>query len=206
MQELVIGTTNQAKFQQLSAALEPLGLAIVSLAGPNDAEIAETGKSAQENARIKATTYARQLGAAVLSVDTGLYLSGLPDAQQPGIFVRRIYGLGDYPRPSDQELLAHYCRLIAGLGGKTDGYWEFAACIATPAGQVSEGTFVSHRHFVSEPCDRIIPGYPLESLQVDPNSGRYIAEMTDAEKDAFWQRLIGNWLVHFVRNALAEPR
>jgi hypothetical protein len=191
MQELVIGTTNQAKFQQLRAALEPLGLAIVSLAELNDVEVAETGKNAQENARIKATTYARQLGAAVLSVDAGLYLSGLPDANQPGIFVRRIYGQGNYPRPSDRELLAYYCRLIASLGGKTDGYWEFA------------DTLVSHRHFVSEPYDRIIPGYPLESLQVDPDSDRYIAEMTDAEKDAFWQRLIGDWLVHFVQNALA---
>jgi 8-oxo-dGTP diphosphatase len=204
--DLVIGTTNQAKFRQLRAALGPSGLAIASLADleiSGAVEIPERGESAQENARIKATTYARALGASVLSVDTGLYLSGLPDERQPGIFVRRIYGPGDY-RPSDQELLAHYCRLIAGLGGKVDGRWEFAACIATPAGRVFEDTFISHRHFVSDPCDTIVPGYPLESLQIDPDSGRYIAEMTGAEKEAFWRRLLGDWLVRFVRDALAD--
>ena len=93
MNELVIATTNPAKLQQMRDALEPLDLCLSSLDDYPDMDkicIQENGKTAQENARIKATTYACELNATVLSMDSSLYLVGLPDINQPGIFVRRI--------------------------------------------------------------------------------------------------------------------
>ncbi len=205
MKELVIATTNAGKFSQLGAALNPLKLALKSLSdiqGADGIEIEENGKSARENARIKATTYARQLNRTVLSMDNGLYLTGLPDEFQPGIHVRRIYGAGDYPRPSDKELLAYYSGLIAGLGGQADGCWEFAVCMATPTGQIFETTLTQPRNFVSKPGLKMVSGYPLESLQIDPKSEKYIAEMTDDEKRLYWQELIGKKLCMFVQETL----
>ena len=202
MEELLIATTNPGKFSQLRDALGALNLALVrpdDLRGSDGIKIEENGRTAQENARIKAATYARQLNRIALAMDNGLYLAGLVDEFQPGIYVRRIYGGGDYPRPSDREMLAYYSGLIAGLGGEADGHWEFAICIATPAGRIFETTLIEPRGFVSRPCSQIVPGYPLESLQIDPKTGKYIAEMADDEKSRFWQALIGERLCSFVR-------
>ena len=45
----------------------------------------------------------------------------------------------------------------------------------------------------------MIPGYPLESLQIDQASGKYISDMTDAEQEEFWQRAVGEELCAFVQ-------
>jgi inosine/xanthosine triphosphate pyrophosphatase family protein len=205
MKALLIATTNPGKFSQLSDALKPLDLALRSLADMQEAdatEVEENGKTAQDNAQIKATAYAQQLNIITLAMDNGLYLKGLDDALQPGIYVRRIYGEGNYPRPSDIELLAYYSGLIAGLGGKANGHWEFAVCIATPTGQIFETTLIQPRGFVSKPSLKIVSGYPIESLQIDPKTGKYIAEMTNDEKSLFWQALIGEQLCTFVQETL----
>jgi len=207
MRELIIATTNSGKFGQLGDALRPLNLVLKSLAdfqGSDVIEVEEIGKTAVENARIKATAYAQQLDVTVLAMDSGLYLVGLPDEFQPGIYVRRIYGEGNYPRPSDGELLAYYTGLVSGLGGKADGQWEFAVCIATPTGQIFETALISPRSFVCKPCLKRVSGYPMESIQIDPKTGKYIAEMTTEEKSRFWQEMIGERLCAFVQETLMQ--
>ena len=57
---------------------------------------------------------------------------------------------------------------------------------------------VSRRIFVSVPSPKLVSGYPLESLQIDPASGRYLSEMSQGEQDAFWQKTIGTELCDFV--------
>ncbi|MFL5802701.1 MAG: hypothetical protein ACJ8CR_13285, partial [Roseiflexaceae bacterium] len=47
-------------------------------------------------------------------------------------------------------------------------------------------------------------GYPLESLQIEPEGGKYISEMTSEEQDAFWQRIVGKELCLFVRGLPAS--
>lgn len=207
MSELLIATTNPGKFDQLGDALRSLGLELRNLTDyqcSDDIVVEENGKTALENAQIKATIYAQQLGVTALAMDSGLHLVGLPDEFQPGIHVRRIYGGGDYSRPSDEALLAYYSGLITGLGGKANGEWEFAVCIATPSGEVFETTLISPRSFVGKPSLRKVSGYPMESLQIDPKTGKYIAEMTHEEKGRFWQEMIGERLCAFVRGVLAQ--
>ncbi|MFL5806272.1 MAG: non-canonical purine NTP pyrophosphatase, partial [Roseiflexaceae bacterium] len=198
MQELVIGTSNPAKKQMIRSALLPLGLVV---RGADDycivLEVEEDGATAQANARKKSLAYAKALGRPVLSMDNALYLRGLADAEQPGIHTGRI---GGQPRrATDQELLAHYAALIERLGGRIDGHWEFAVCFATEDRQVFEKTIISSRTFVGKPSRMMIPGYPLESLQIEPEGGKYISEMTSEEQDAFWQRIVGKELCLFVR-------
>ena len=120
--------------------------------------------------------------------------------------MRRIYGEGDYKRPSDEELLAYYSDLITSLGGKTEGHWDVAVCLVTPLGQVFETAWISERIFVSKPSQNRVVGYPLESLQIDPQSGMYIADMTNGAKRLFWQKLIGQQLCTFVGESLSDER
>ena len=198
MKEITMGTTNEAKVAQLRGALAPIGVTVNGIKDKSLLpEIVEDGETAQANARKKATTYAKALGQTVLSMDNALYLDGLSDIEQPGIHVRRISGTTT--RPSDDELLAHYSGLIRKLGGRINGHWEFAICVSTPDGSCHETTIVSPRIFTGEVSKNVVPGYPLESIQIDPASGRYIAAMTQLEQNAFWQQAIGTKLQEFVR-------
>lgn len=52
-------------------------------------------------------------------------------------------------------------------------------------------TAASQRIFTSEISSKKSPGYPLESIQLDPQSGKYLAEMSKEEVERFWQDSVG---------------
>lgn len=198
MQSITMGTTNQAKIAQIAGALSLIG---VEVKGVQDKsllpEVVEDGTTVTENARKKAIAYAQALGTMVLSMDNALYLDGLPSEDQPGIHVRRING---ETRSSDDELLEQYQQVIQSLGGRISGHWDFGVCVAEPGGRVWETVITSHRIFVGERSQKMIPGYPIESLQIDPETGGYISEMSETEKAEFWRRTIGSELCRFIES------
>lgn len=194
---LIIGTKNNAKIGQIRGALKPLGLEVQGLPDLAFPEIKEDGLTALENARGKAIFYAAAIGSPVLSTDNALYLDGLAPEQQPGLNVRRIGGRPD--RASDTEVLIHYSGLVKKLGGRIGGYWEYGICLAYPDGRTEEMTMKSPRLFVSQPSPQAIKDYPMESIQICPETGRYIAEMTPEEQDDFWQKSIGRELCDFIK-------
>ena len=100
--------------------------------------------------------------------------------------------------PSDEEMIEYYSRLVKELGGKTKGRWEFAICVATPEGIYEETTIISPRVFTSIPSEQISEGYPLESLQKDPETDTYISEMNEEDVAQFWNKMIGSPLQEFV--------
>ncbi|NMB48713.1 hypothetical protein GYA13_04740 [Candidatus Kuenenbacteria bacterium] len=203
MSELIFATTNQAKLAQIAGALKSLDIAVVGLDKNIPLpEVNEDGETAEVNARQKATAYARAINQPVLSMDNALYFDGLPPDKQPGVHVRRCDS--DSVRCDDQGMLQYYSELIDNLGERINGHWIFALCFATPDGKILETSIISPRIFVSQPCARIDPGYPLESLQVDPNTGQYISEMTPKERDIFWQKAIGAPLSAFVKTLPLE--
>ncbi len=197
IKELIIGTTNPAKTNQVRGALLPLNIQISDLSGINLPDVKEDGQTAQENARKKAESYSKFLNKTVLSMDNSLFFDDLPSEKQPGIFVRRINGQTD--RCNDSEMLNHYVNLVSKLGEQTKGRWEFAVCIAN-GDKISETTLISPRIFTKHPSPVMIPGFPLESIQIDPDTGKYISEMTQNEQDIFWQRAIGQKLQEFIKN------
>lgn len=199
MKEIVIGTQNQAKVKQIAGALASLGIQINGLPYKMD-DVKEDGSTAQENARLKAIAYSSEIKSIVLSMDNALYLDGLKDKDQPGINVRRIPSSDK--RPSDDEMLEYYISTIKKLGDRITGRWEFAVCIANNGNVLQEATIISPRIFVSEPSKNIVDGYPLESIQVDPESEMYISDMTQDEQDKFWQKVIGKQLCELVQSVL----
>lgn len=199
MKQITFGTTNEAKIKQIKGALSPAGIVVNGVSDKSLLpEVVEDGKTANENARKKSLAYAKALNKTVFSMDNALYLDGLAPDEQPALNVRRIGGTTN--RPSDQELLLYYAKLIEKMGGKVNGYWEFGICIANPQGEFKETIIKSERLFVSKPSKVIIEGYPLESIQIDQNSGKYISEMTQDEQDVFWQNAIGKPLLEFVKS------
>ncbi len=198
MKELIFGTTNEAKIKQIRGALAPAGIDVNGVIDKSVLpEVIEDGKTANENARKKALAYAKTLGKTVFSMDNALYINGLSDDKQPALNVRRIDGR---TATTDEEMVEYYSKLIDSLGGTAEGYWEFGICVATPTGEYRETTIKSPRTFVSTPTTNRQAGYPLESIQIDPVTGKYIADITQQEQDIFWQRAIGKKLLDFVRS------
>jgi len=197
LKELTVGTTNPGKVAQIKGALGPLGISVRGVEDKNLLpNVVEDGKTANENAHKKAIAYAAALNEVVLSMDNALYFDELPENQQPGLHVRRINGSDN--RVSDSELLAHFVSVIKSLGGSTKGHWEFGVCVATPKGKCAETIIISPRVFIDQPSSNVVEGYPLESIQTDPATGKIISDMTQLEQDEFWQRAIGQQLQVFV--------
>ncbi len=198
MKKLVIGTTNPAKIAQIRDTLASVNIHVEGVADKKLLpEVIENGKTVQENAYKKATAYARALGQTVLSMDNALFFDGLAQENQPGVHVRRI---GGSLAVNDEELLDHGITLVKSLGGNATGWWEYGICIARPDGETFEITIKTSRVFTSERSEKVIQGYPLESIQIDPETGRYISEMDKREQAAFWQRTLGAKLCSFVKS------
>lgn len=194
MEKIIFGTTNPGKIAHVQAALDPLGIKVIGLPRIDDLpDIEEDGKTPQENSRKKAMAYCKAIGQPVLSMDNALYIDGLSDDKQPGMHVRRIPGYND--RPTDEEMLDYYSALIGKHGGHMTGHWEFSMCIAFLDGTTKEVTATSKtRYFTSKVSPKRMPGYPLESIQIDKELDKYIAEMTKEESDQFWQESVGEEL------------
>lgn len=198
MKEIIFGTTNPAKINQIQGALAPLGITVKGIEDMSALPvIEEVGTTAQQNARKKAITYAQALNQPVMAMDNALYFEELPDKEQPGVNVRRVGESG--VALSDEELLKYYIGIVNRLGNRTRTFWEFAVCVSTPEGEVEEATFVRPQFFMNKPSENIIPGYPLDSLQVDTETNKYVSDMTEDEQARFWEKEIGKPLQNFFK-------
>jgi XTP/dITP diphosphohydrolase len=90
---LVIGTTNAAKGRELAELLAPHGFVVKTLKDfPPQADVEEHGTTFAENARAKASEYARRMKAWVLADDSGLEVAALDG--RPGVYSARFAGEG----------------------------------------------------------------------------------------------------------------
>lgn len=198
MKEIIIASTNPAKIFQIQSALRLIG---VEANGPDKElpEVVEDGRTLIDNATKKAKSATKFLKKTVLAVDNGLNFDGLKDREQPGTNVRRIPGI-EGRRPSDEELIQYYSKLIRDLGKNNGGSFRYGVCVVTSDEKEWTTEIISRRQFTSVPCTERAPGYPIESLSIDPKSGKYIAQMNEEEKERFWQENIGERLGEFIKS------
>lgn len=131
MLKLLLATSNPGKTREYRSLLDGLDYQIVTLPGEGIAEVVtESGNSYEQNARLKAVTYARLSRLTALADDSGLEVDALNG--EPGIKSARFIGSAATDAERVRFLLA-----------KLDGVpWEQrTACfkcviaIATPEGQ-----------------------------------------------------------------------
>jgi len=172
---IVYGTGNPAKLSSMRETLAPIGIHVVGLSetGIRIPDVDESGDSPLENARIKALAYYNVLKRPVFACDSGLYIDGLAEGEQPGVHVRVICG----KRLNDQEMIDHYAGIAERLGGKALARYKNGICLIVGDGEVYEhfGDDISGEAFylVSAPHPKRVEGYPLDSLSVHLGSGEY---------------------------------
>jgi XTP/dITP diphosphohydrolase len=138
MIKLLIATHNPGKTREYHKLLAGLPLELTNLTKEGlDMEVAETGESFAENARLKATAYARASDLVTLADDSGLEVDAL--GGEPGIRSARYAGSGANDEDRYQLLLEKM----------KDVPWEertarfrCVIAVATPGGKVrtAEGT------------------------------------------------------------------
>lgn len=188
LRKILIGSHNPSKIQSLSELfakfpeilpLSPKDLGV-------EVDTAETGYTMAENAELKALAFHRAAGLAVLSADSGLYFRELPmdDPRQPGAHVRRVNG----KMLEDDEMIAYY-------GGLAKEFGVLHACYCNAYAAVNfqgelkvffqddpnDPDFFEAFGFLlcSEPHPKRNPGWPLDSLSMDPFFHKYYFDIPE---------------------------
>ncbi|MBO1306951.1 ribonuclease PH [Enterococcus sp. 669A] len=174
---VVIATGNPGKAKEFSALFARAGYQIKTLADfPNLPDVEETGKTFEENARLKAETIAQILQQPVLADDSGLAVDALNG--MPGVYSARFAGerksdaannaklLHELTEVPDEKRTAHFhCTLVFAAPNK-----ESLVVEADWPGQIAR-----------------IPqgdnGFGYDPLFFVPEFNKTAAEMTAAEKN-----------------------
>ena len=118
MKKLLIATTNPGKLEEIRTFLSDLPLELVSLKDVGiTTSVEETGKTFEENAILKAKTYAELSGLVTLADDGGFEIDALHG--EPGVKSHRwVHNDRD---SSDEELIAYTFTRMRDLPEKKRG-------------------------------------------------------------------------------------
>lgn len=183
MKKVLFATGNQSKSKRFSKGLLEKGIEVLSLKDIDTSiEIIEDGVDAIENALIKARAYYKETGIPTIGMDDTLYLEGVPEDKQPGLFVRRVNGL----ELNDEEMIKHYTQLVKkyGTDGKLNCKWVYGMAVINENGDEFTYTWDKDNFYMVDiPSDKINVGYPLNSISKYKKLNKYFTEITDEDKE-----------------------
>lgn len=176
--KLLYATGNNSKVHNMHRRLEGLPIEILT---PKElgikVDVVEDGNTAVENAVKKVQAYYDKTKLPTIAGDSGLFIDGIPDDKQPGLFVRRVNGIS----LSDDEMIEYYTKLIESIGGKSTGYYVTGLALVTEQGlfttEISEDKFILSST-ISKNNHR---GNPLDVMTIDPVSQKFYTDMTDED-------------------------
>ena len=164
----------------------------------------ESGKTPEENARLKAAFYGQHFDIVICN-DSGLYFKELPidDPRQPGLNIRTPMGK---KRLSDEEMISYYTGLIRTLGGKVEAFYLDGVAVLCSK-QIytfmdQESALQKSFYMVDTPSEKRREGWPLDSLSISKKTGRYFVDRRDSESDNIVTDEYRNRLRAFLCNAL----
>jgi XTP/dITP diphosphohydrolase len=178
---LVLASANPDKAREIRAILAADGIGVL----PRPAEVpevAETGTTLAQNARLKAESIQRATGRAAVADDTGLEVDALDGA--PGVFSARY--AGEHATYADN---VH--KLLGALAGtapaERTARFVTVALVSYPDGSERSAEGVVTGRIAEE--GRGSGGFGYDSVFVpDEGDGRTYAEMSAAEKNALSHR------------------
>ena len=178
---LFYATNNKNKLHNMYYRLKDYPIKILS---PNDVdihlEIDENGKTAIENALLKATAYYKVLNMPVIAGDSGLYIDGLSIEKQPGLYVRRVAG----KVLSDDEMIDYYASLAKSTANDCFIHYFTGIALITNEGMFTKEIKDSPLKLSSIPnSNRKHKGNPLDVISL-VEDGRYFNDLSDEERVA----------------------
>ena len=114
MQQLIVATRNRNKTREIQQILGPKFEVRDLSAYPKISETVESGKSFEENAKLKAIAVSKKMPGLVIADDSGLEVEVLGGA--PGIYSARYAGA----KATDKENIDRLLEEVARIGAKRD--------------------------------------------------------------------------------------
>lgn len=185
---ILVATTNAGKVRELRAML---GDAVdwKTLADfPQADEVEEDGATFAENARKKATGYARATGLWTLADDSGLVVDALDGA--PGVKSARFSG--DVPPGTDRKVvdrqnIAKVLELLEGIPAeRRTARFVCHLCLASPEKVLVETQGTVEGVIVDESAGE--NGFGYDPVFFVPSLSRTVAQLPDEEKNAISHR------------------
>ena len=178
MKKIVFATSNETKAKRFSAGLKEKGIEVLTLKEMNvELNVEENGSTAIENALIKARECFEKTNMPSMGMDDTLYMEGIPEDKQPGLFVRRVNG----KNLTDDEMLEHYTKLVKeyGVAGKINCKWIYGLAVINEKGEEATYTWSKDDFYMtSSVSDTINPGYPLNSISKYKKLDKYFTDVT----------------------------
>ncbi|HXM25974.1 MAG TPA: XTP/dITP diphosphatase [Chthoniobacterales bacterium] len=172
MQQLIVATRNRNKTREIQQILGPKFELRDLTAYPEISEIVESGKSFEENAKLKAIAVSKELSGLVIADDSGLEVAALDGA--PGIYSARYAG----DKATDKENIDRLLGELGRIGAQRDQRRARFRCVLALArnGQML-GTFegIADGAIVDQP--RGSRGFGYDPIFVPNGFGHTFAEL-----------------------------
>ncbi len=177
---LLIATNNRGKLQEYRDILGDLPLELLAPADIGlHLEVAETGETYEENARLKAQAFAQASGLLTLADDSGLEVDAL--GGEPGVHSHR-YAAGE-----DAERYRALLERLRGVPPEERGArFRCVIVIVTPAGATYRCEGICPGVIIDEP--RGTGGFGYDPVFFIPEIGKTMAELTPEEKNRLSHR------------------
>lgn len=171
MPKLLLATSNPGKTREYRLLLNGLGYEITTLADEGITKVVtESRNSYEQNARLKAITYAKLSQLLTLADDSGLEVDALKG--RPGIKSARFAGKAATDADRVSLLLA---RLDAVLWEKRTARFKCVIAVATPEGQCQTSCGECHGLIALEAKGR--NGFGYDPVFFLPEKGKTLAEL-----------------------------
>lgn len=201
MKEILFATGNVSKGKRFEEGLLKYNINTLTLRDLNiKLNIEENGKTAIENARIKAKELYRITNKPSMGMDDTLYLEGVPEEKQPGLFVRRVNG----KELNDEEMIEHYLKLVKeyGVNGVLNAKWVYGMVVINEKGEEFEYTWEkANIYMVDRVSEKLNNGYPLNSITKLKVIDKYLTDVTEEDKEKI--KINEDDVVEFIVNSLS---
>ncbi len=177
---LVVATRNMGKMKEFRRILPTYEIITMHEAGFSD-DIAETEKTFEENARIKARAVMQHTGKAAIADDSGLTVDALGGA--PGVYSARYAG-EDASDAQRVEKLLYELRDVP--EGKRGAAFVSVIAYVTPDGE--EKLFRGECRGTIDFAPKGENGFGYDPVFLVPETGKTFAEMDAEEKNAISHR------------------
>ncbi|MBI2022855.1 hypothetical protein HYS97_03350 [Candidatus Daviesbacteria bacterium] len=198
--KLLIGSTNPAKIEEWTKFFKDTFEILHLKNFPNIDDLEETGETFAENARNKASHYAKLTNEYTFAEDGGFEIDALGGA--PGVHSRRIFP--GKKEATDEEIVEYVLKKLEGLPKeKRTSRLKVAVAISDPNGKIIFEDFGSIGGYVLEKRDDspIIPGYPYRNLLYIPELNKTYAQASDEDHRRInHKKIIANKLKQFLLN------
>jgi XTP/dITP diphosphohydrolase len=179
----MLGTRNRKKREEIVEILGDLALTFGNLSDrPDVPDVEETGSTFEDNARLKATAFAKATGEWTLAEDSGLVVPGLNG--RPGVYSARYAGVQGDDDANNARLLAELAPLP---GDRRAAYYVCVAVLSDPAGEVKAVT-EGRCHGVIVKEFRGAGGFGYDPLFLVPEFHKTFGELSSRVKHALSHR------------------